>query len=152
MQRVFKSIVRGPIVETDENETSEIFDDLHVIICMNKLLSTERKNLYDSQESSMRFLPVNSYNKINKLLRILIIYASAAIKDTQIEVYVQNSDSFVDVITNCLKYIGQNVKTEKKVVPFDLVNHILSLIDQITQKSKAIKVDIMVPYFLNIFQ
>lgn len=48
MQRVFKTIVRGPCEaneeedETDDFDSVKTFDYLHVIINMNKLLATER--------------------------------------------------------------------------------------------------------------
>ena len=41
VQRVFKSIVQGPDSKVDDETQTDgqkIFDDLHVIICMNNLL------------------------------------------------------------------------------------------------------------------
>lgn len=54
VQRVFKSIINGPVDKNeDESDVQEeerltctrMFDDLHVIICMNKLLCTEFKEI-----------------------------------------------------------------------------------------------------------
>lgn len=80
-----------------------MFDDLHAIICMNRFLSVEFKYLHN--DSELLLLPVSTYTKIYKLLRNLIINSCSSVDETQIEVYVQNSDAFIDVITYCLKYI-----------------------------------------------
>ena len=92
-------------------------------------------------------LPVSTYEKINKLLRNLIIFSSTAIEETQIEVYVQNSDSFIDVISNCLKYINS-----REVIPYDLINLLLTLIKKISLKAKQIMVEVPIPQFLNLFE
>lgn len=93
--RVFKSIVQGPSqnedqVDSDEDiklqlEVTSIFDDLHVIIVMNKLLQIEQKLEETSDRSGenvqQSILPVNNYNKIYKLLRNLIIHSAATIEE-----------------------------------------------------------------------
>ena len=91
---------------------TKIFDDLHVIIVMNKLLQLEQKVQVESENENEQnvqsILPINNYNKIQKLLRNLIIHSSATIDEVQMEVYVQNSDAFITLIINCLKYIKIN--------------------------------------------
>jgi len=49
---------------------------MHVIIWMNKLLQCEKKT------SLERILPLQNYNKINKLLRNLIIHSASTIELT----------------------------------------------------------------------
>jgi hypothetical protein len=41
-----------------------------------------------------RNLPLNSYDKVYKLLRNLIIHSTSTIEEIQMEVYVQNNDAF----------------------------------------------------------
>ena len=110
--RIFKSIVQSPTTENEEgDEQRQIFDDLHVIMCMNKLLSCEHR--IPSEESDQGFkshLPVLSYSKLHKILRNLLMFASSITESIQIEVYVQNSDTFTEVINNCLKYIAEQYK------------------------------------------
>lgn len=125
---------------------SRVFDDLHTIICINKLLGIEVK--YVSAESSsssdpQRFLPVSYYGKIYKLLRILIIHCCHTVEATQNEVYVQNQDIFMEVLQICLKYITHNSTGSSNLVPYHLLSLLLQLINKITLKSKAI--DIAVP-------
>ena len=78
---------------------------------------------------------INNYNKIYKLLRNLIIHSAATIEEIQMEVYVQNSDAFVTLIANCLKYIRVNAQSQK-LVPYDLIGLINDLISKIAKKSK----------------
>jgi len=134
---------------------TKIFDDLHVIIVMNKLLQLEQKVQVESEnEDEQNFqsiLPINNYNKIQKLLRNLIIHSSATIDEVQMEVYVQNSDAFITLIINCLKYIKIN-STAQKMVPYDLVSLIIDLVQRITKKSKQMQIEIDVSLFINIFQ
>lgn len=91
---------------------TKIFDDLHVIIVMNKLLQLEQKVQVEpeneGEQNVQSILPINNYNKIQKLLRNLIIHSAATIDEVQMEVYVQNSDAFITLIINCLKYIKIN--------------------------------------------
>lgn len=95
VQRVFKSIVNGPtnkneddsdIQEDDQLTQSRMFDDLHAIICINRLLQTEFKYVEGDEEHKL--LPIATYHKIYKLLRNLIINSCASVDETQIEVYV----------------------------------------------------------------
>ena len=79
---------------------------------------------------------MQNYNKINKLLRNLIIHSASTIELTQIETFVQNADSFIETVLITLKYIKANVNGENAVVPFDLVSILLDLIAKITTKSK----------------
>ena len=158
VQRIFKSIVKesGNVIDNSsdhspaklgdqEQEHIKILDDLHVIICMNKLLQCEV-----SSPDGQKQLPVLNYNKLHKLLRNLIIFSSQTIEQIQIEVFVQNSDTFIDIINNCLKYIGQE-SSQKKVVPYDLIDLIVDLILKITKKSKEMRFEVDIPQFLNIF-
>jgi len=87
------------------------------------------------------------------MLRNLIIYTSQTVESIQIEVYVQNSDSFIEIINNCLKYISLKIKqdSEKTIIPYDLMALLLELISHITKKSKAMLFDVDIPQFLNIF-
>lgn len=84
VQRIFKSIVKesGNVIDNSsdhspaklgdqEPEHIKILDDLHVIICMNKLLQCEV-----SSSDGQKQLPVLNYNKLHKLLRNLIIFSS----------------------------------------------------------------------------
>lgn len=103
---------------------------MHAIIGINKILAIEHKSFDPDSQQELRVLPINSYDKINKLLRNLIIFSSAAIEETQIEVYVQNSESFFEVIGNCLKYINA-----REVTPYDLIGLLLNLIKKITLKA-----------------
>lgn len=89
VQRVFKSIVNGPsnkneddsdIQEDDQLTQSRMFDDLHAIICINRLLQTEFK--YLEGEVEHKLLPISAYNKIYKLLRNLIINSCASVDET----------------------------------------------------------------------
>ena len=135
---------------------TNIFDDLHVIIVINKLLQIEQKvqGAEDSQlgeEQQESILPVNSYNKIYKFLRNLIIHSAATIEEIQMEVYVQNSDAFVTLIVNCLKYIKIN-SASQKLVPYDLIGLINDLISKIAKKSKQMRIEIDVCQFINVFQ
>lgn len=85
------------------------------------------------------------------MLRNLIIFSTEAIESIQIEVYVQNSDSFIEIINNCLKYIGTVAKGAQKLVPYDLISLVLDLIAKITKKSKEMRFEVDIPQFLNIF-
>jgi hypothetical protein len=82
---------------------------------MNKLLNCEQTFIQEDKHGNItqneRFLPIINYNKLQKLLRNLIIFSTEAIESIQIEVYVQNSDSFIEIINNCLKYIGSLAKS-----------------------------------------
>lgn len=110
IQRVFKSIVQGPDSQSGEDEGekegNKIFDDLHVIICMNTLLQCQQKQQVQESDDVQNIYPIVNYNKLHKMLRNLIIYTSQTVESIQIEVYVQNSDSFIEIINNCLKYIS----------------------------------------------
>jgi hypothetical protein len=157
--RVFKSIVQGPSQTSDQVDSDEdikiqldgissIFDDLHVIIVINKLLQIEQKVESGGEEAQPggeqgqeSILPVNSYNKIYKFLRNLIIHSAATIEEIQMEVYVQNSDAFVTLIGNCLKYIKVN-SASQKLVPYDLIGLIIDLISKIAKKSKQMRIEI----------
>ena len=157
--RVFKSIVQGPSQTSDQIDSDEdikiqldgvssIFDDLHVIIVINKLLQIEQKVESSGEEAQPgdepgqeSILPVNSYNKIYKFLRNLIIHSAATIEEIQMEVYVQNSDAFVTLIGNCLKYIKVN-SASQKLVPYDLIGLIIDLISKIAKKSKQMRIEI----------
>lgn len=67
------------------------------------------------------------------------------------EVYVQNSDAFVTLIVNCLKYIKLN-STSQRLVPYDLIGLINDLISKISKKSKQMRIEIDVCQFISIFQ
>jgi len=125
---------------------------------MNKLLSCEQRIPIESDGDlsgiDLKFksiLPIINYNKLHKLLRNLIVYSSQTIEELQIEVYVQNSDSFIEIINNCLKYISANARGHMQIIPYDLIALLLDLISKITKKSKAMQFDVDIPQFLNIF-
>jgi len=67
------------------------------------LLQIEKKT------SEQKTLPLQHYNKINKLLRNLIIHSSSTLEEAQIETFLQNSDCFIEVISITLKYINANI-------------------------------------------
>ena len=115
---------------------------------INKLLQIEQKMESGGEEAQPggepgqeSILPVNSYNKIYKFLRNLIIHSAATIEEIQMEVYVQNSDAFVTLIGNCLKYIKVN-SASQKLVPYDLIGLIIDLISKIAKKSKQMRIEI----------
>ena len=116
---------------------------------MNRLISTEYKYIDHDSQSQKRILPIAKYDKIYKLLRNLIIHSSSVIEHTQIEVYVQNSDAFMDVISNSLKYMS--ACSSQGVVPYHLISLLVQLIEKITDKSKVIMIPAPIPQFLNIF-
>lgn len=64
---------------------------------------------------------------------------------------MQNSDSFIEIINNCLKYIGTSAKSAQKLVSYDLITLVLDLISKITKKSKDMRFEVDIPQFLNIF-
>lgn len=103
----------------------------------------------DQEQQSL--LPISNYDKLPKLLRYLIIYSTQAIDQMQMEVFVQNSDSLIDVITICLKYIHLSTKNKKKLVPYELIVLIIDLIGKITTKNKAMRFDSDISVFQNIF-
>lgn len=90
VQRVVKSIVQGPCSTVDdqsEADSEKIFDDLHVIICMNTLLACEHRipTETDDETNDMHpqfksILPIAEYTKLHKLLRNLIIYSSQTVE------------------------------------------------------------------------
>lgn len=93
IQRVFKSVVQGSEEEDAErdetvDENHKIFDDMFVIIWMNKLLMCEKKLFDSNQEIEKRILPIADYDKINKLLRNFVIHSGQTIEETSIESYV----------------------------------------------------------------
>jgi hypothetical protein len=59
-----------------------------------------------------RTLPLQSNLKIQKLLKYLVFLGSSTIDSAQIETFVQNSDSFIEIITITIKYIMTKLKTE----------------------------------------
>jgi len=69
-------------------ENHKIFDDMFVIIWMNKLLMCEKKLFDSNQEIESRILPLANYDKINKLLRNFVIHSGQTIEETSIESYV----------------------------------------------------------------
>mmetsp|Transcript_4343 Transcript_4343/g.7325 ORF Transcript_4343/g.7325 Transcript_4343/m.7325 type:complete len:155 (+) Transcript_4343:658-1122(+) len=91
IQRIFKSIVHfgsaatGGAEGSDEDlaasggdsqrAQSRKFDDMHVLQCMNQMLSGGGRDVF------------LSYDKVNKMLRNFIIFSKQTIEDTQIEVY-----------------------------------------------------------------
>ena len=95
-------------------------------------------------------LPIVCYSKIYKLLRNLVIHATAAIEETQIEVYVQNSDIFIDVISITIKYLQHTIK-DSQMVPYHIINLLVQLVQKLNQKSKLIMIDLPIPRFLNLF-
>jgi hypothetical protein len=80
------------MIKGSPEDGAKIFDDLHVIICMNKLLSCEQTLIQEDKNGNIVkndcFLPIVNYNKLQKLIRNLIIFSTEAIESIQIEVYV----------------------------------------------------------------
>ena len=91
VQRVFKSIFQSSLESSSDNECheSKIFDDLHVIIGANNLLS----------------LPHIQYDKMDKFLRNLVIYSTQTSEYIQIEVFAQKFEAFTEVIKISNKFI-----------------------------------------------
>mmetsp|Transcript_10037 Transcript_10037/g.15278 ORF Transcript_10037/g.15278 Transcript_10037/m.15278 type:complete len:265 (+) Transcript_10037:3611-4405(+) len=138
LKRVFKSIVQGPEEggEPEEGPSNQVFDDIHVLSCMNQFLGCPSRQA------------ILSYAKLNKLLRNYIIFATETMEELPNEVSAQNSDLFIDIINNCLKLIGEQ---QSKVVSFDQVSLLIDFIHQITAKSKHMGIDVDVPQFIHIF-
>ena len=87
-------------------------------------------------------MSITTYDKLHKMLRNWIAHTSETVEQIQMEVFVQNSDLFIDIIKNYLIYISYNQNAQSKITSFDLIQVLLQLISKMMKKSKAMKLEV----------
>ena len=87
-------------------------------------------------------MPLQSNLKVIKLLKNLVALGASTIESAQIETFVQNSDSFIEILTITIKYIKASLKVDSKNVPYDLIEQLLDLTSKIAMKIKEIKLEL----------